>query len=342
MAPPARSSSPGKPFQPRRLSAQAALRNRIAAARPTIGRARLGSVDVEIRAAPLLPWTRGDEVTIEGRALGRAWRAQVDRPGLAALASLIEPALAPVEGARQKDEALAAATATAIAEATLDADTLRAFDVVGPAASTSPPLAAQFGLVLAASGATCPVRIEADDEIVAALAGLAERAPPAQGAKPPVSARVTIDVAAYRLTVGDLMSLEPGDVIVPPAQFGREQCVVVVGHRLRLSGEFVDDGVRVVSLCNGTAMPKTPEAPIPPKFDTSDVDIELVFQAGRSKLSLSELARLAPGYVVSIPGVAPGAVDILVGDRCIGRAEIVDVDGAVGFSITEIRQGRGE
>jgi type III secretion protein Q len=61
------------------------------------------------------------------------------------------------------------------------------------------------------------------------------------------------------------------------------------------------------------------------------LDIEL----GQLKLTLGALRSLAVGSTLQLAGANPGALAIRCGGQLLGRAEAVDIDGALGVRITE-------
>lgn len=68
----------------------------------------------------------------------------------------------------------------------------------------------------------------------------------------------------------------------------------------------------------------------------SEVELEVVFEAGRAVVPINTLETVDVGYVFSLHGRAPGSVDVLVNGRRFARGQIVDVDGFVGFRITQV------
>jgi flagellar motor switch protein FliN len=70
-----------------------------------------------------------------------------------------------------------------------------------------------------------------------------------------------------------------------------------------------------------------------------DVLVTVTVQVGRARLPLAEIAALAPGSLVPLDREAHEPVDLLVGDKIVGRGEIVTVDGCFGLRVTHLLAG---
>jgi type III secretion system YscQ/HrcQ family protein len=64
--------------------------------------------------------------------------------------------------------------------------------------------------------------------------------------------------------------------------------------------------------------------------------VTLEVEIARVPLTLADLARLQPGATLPLPVGRSGFVQLRVGDRAVGRGELVDVEGAVGVRILEL------
>ncbi len=67
-----------------------------------------------------------------------------------------------------------------------------------------------------------------------------------------------------------------------------------------------------------------------------DVELALTLRFGQRTLMLSEVADLTTGSVVELDRVVDDPVELLLGDRVIGRGEVVIVDGNYGLRLTEL------
>jgi len=68
----------------------------------------------------------------------------------------------------------------------------------------------------------------------------------------------------------------------------------------------------------------------------SELPVELEVELTRVPLSLAELGALEPGTVLSLRVSAGDPVFLRAGDRRIGRAELVEVEGEVAARVLEL------
>lgn len=67
-----------------------------------------------------------------------------------------------------------------------------------------------------------------------------------------------------------------------------------------------------------------------------DLDVPLVFEAGRLTVTAGELEGLTPGHVFTLERKVAQGVDVRVGERRIGRGKLVRIGDAVGVRLTRI------
>ena len=67
-----------------------------------------------------------------------------------------------------------------------------------------------------------------------------------------------------------------------------------------------------------------------------DLPVEIAVRLGSARLTIAEIAALAPGAVVELDRAVGDPVDVLVNDRLVARGELVVVEGRVGVTITAI------
>lgn len=76
------------------------------------------------------------------------------------------------------------------------------------------------------------------------------------------------------------------------------------------------------------------------KLSADDLDssqIRLTVSLGRLNIALRELLELTPGAVLELPQSLPApTVELLVGERCVGRAELVQLEDSLGVRIMEL------
>ena len=66
--------------------------------------------------------------------------------------------------------------------------------------------------------------------------------------------------------------------------------------------------------------------------------LELTVQLGTTRLTLRQLAELAPGAIVSLGRPLAGPFEVRAAGRMIGRGELVDVDGELGVRIVSLEE----
>jgi type III secretion protein Q len=73
----------------------------------------------------------------------------------------------------------------------------------------------------------------------------------------------------------------------------------------------------------------------------ADLALNLTLRCGQISLTIGELASLAPGAVLEVPGITPGLAELYYGQRRLAQGELVDVEGRLGLQITQMDEGRG-
>jgi type III secretion protein Q len=76
-----------------------------------------------------------------------------------------------------------------------------------------------------------------------------------------------------------------------------------------------------------------------PDVSSSEWPIAVDVELARVPITLGELARLAPGAVLSLPIDRRGLVALKVGDRTVARGQLVDVEGGLGVRIDSLPEG---
>jgi type III secretion protein Q len=176
------------------------------------------------------------------------------------------------------------------------------------------PLAVE--LELTAGGACGRGRLLVPAAAVRALRGGEEHAGPGWALRIPVSVR---SGTAF-LRQEDMAALGPGDVVVLDAPSRARDALVVPGGA-RLAGRLSDQD-EAFHVEEVTMSMRTVELPIV-------LEVELA----RVEVTLEELARLEPGGALPLAIDRRGIVTLRVGERTIGRGELVDVEGAVGVRV---------
>lgn len=161
-----------------------------------------------------------------------------------------------------------------------------------------------------------------------------------------------IELTRTEVVWSRLTGLEPGDAIVfptpaPPDDHWPIHLAVaglVFPATLRRTASGRDIEIRGSSMNpTDSTDPKYPGEPSeqPPeplaRGDLLDrLPVTLTAVLGRVELTAGDVARLAPGVVISLDHPVGGTVQLRAGSRPIGVGELVEVDGSVGVRLTEL------
>ncbi|MGY3450525.1 type III secretion system cytoplasmic ring protein SctQ [Bradyrhizobium sp. USDA 4353] len=162
-----------------------------------------------------------------------------------------------------------------------------------------------------------------------------------------VSIIAAFRLGATRLTIGELASLRVGDALLVEDHADRDGDIAVVfgGRRFAvasLSGQravlqspprpISDDVSRLRTTLDLKDMSDDPTV----SAELDDLEITLLFEIGRLSVPLGSLRTLAPGHVFDLGQDPKTAVDILAGDRRVGRGEVIQIGDTVGVRIVRM------
>ncbi|NYZ62091.1 type III secretion system cytoplasmic ring protein SctQ [Luteimonas deserti] len=158
-------------------------------------------------------------------------------------------------------------------------------------------------------------------------------------------APVRLALAAPALTMAELRSLRPGDVIVVGTPRNPPLHATVAGLRWPL--RHTPDGARIdgppassprhletVSMAEPDSDTTGTDAPAVPEDPAARLPVEVEFELGRLDLPLGEVAALQPGYVFALPLHLEGTnVTIRANGRVAGQGELVAVGETLGVRL---------
>jgi type III secretion protein Q len=135
--------------------------------------------------------------------------------------------------------------------------------------------------------------------------------------------RLPVSVRSGRapLTPEEHGALAPGDVVLLDAPGEGDDALVLPGGA-RFGGTLGADGFHVEEI----AMTER----------NAQLTVLLEVELARVEVPLGELARLEPGAALPLAIDRRGLVTLRVGERAVGRGELVDVDGAVGVRVVSL------
>ncbi|MDL2290713.1 type III secretion system cytoplasmic ring protein SctQ [Desulfovibrio sp. OttesenSCG-928-F20] len=157
-------------------------------------------------------------------------------------------------------------------------------------------------------------------------------------------------LSGSELTVAELESLEPGDILIlpPPISFGAPLPVTLGLYDTHGAPALLTDGVlhlegSMMELDSPAQndMDETLAEPLAEEeeqqgqavFSTGQLPLRLSFDLGGVALSLDDVAALAPGSVLPTGRDMAAPVRILVSGRTIGTGSLVDVAGQMGVRV---------
>lgn len=286
----------------------------------------------------------GGQVTITGRAL-----PCVPAPAVGAVRLRVELTALPGTAALEVDAKLAAALldrlvgapgdpdpaseVTPLERAALDLAVLASLDAVAAVPEVEARLAPRLarlsceplgGLAveLSVTLGEVPGRARAilPPAAVRALGAATTASLPAAG----IGLELSLRGGSAPLTLEDLRTLEPGDVVLLDRSPAARLSAVAPGG-LRLEGIETDGNLHIEEI----RMPDT----------SSNYPVALEVELARVPVTLGDLARLEPGAVLPLPIDRRGLVALKLGERTIGRGQLVDVEGAVGVRIDSLTEG---
>src|SRR5262249_41279359 len=178
---------------------------------------------------------------------------------------------------------------------------------------------------------------------IARLAQLLDRR--AASVDPTDNLAVTVGarVAAATLSVGEVASLSPGDVVLVDEHCRQPvMAIAVIGEHLVACLEFTAAGGRIVTgpiRGRGSAWewsmenePDTSQSGVA-ESNLEDLPVKLVFELGRLDLSLREVRKLAPGAVVPLIRPVEESLDVIANGRRIGRGTLVQIGDSLGVRL---------
>lgn len=178
-----------------------------------------------------------------------------------------------------------------------------------------------------------------------------------------VELTLAVDVAAIRLGRLDWASLAAGDLLVPQTHglhaqgHGGQSLAGAASGRLWLDAAYrrflachlERDGASIHAIIDQvtpqeitmSSDPQQDAAPSPePGAESTALlemaDVEVGVRVGQVRLSVAELAQLAPGFVLELDGRLEDGVDLVVEGRRVGRGELVEVEGRLGVRVTRL------
>lgn len=184
--------------------------------------------------------------------------------------------------------------------------------------------------------------IDLDDEAAHLLADLLDQRPITPHRLPVVPLPAVIECGRQSLTLGDLRSLRPGDVVMIDRPAAR--------YRLSLADAFETlcepagpTAVRLLAPLSSLRLmePNPMETSLDsttshasPNDALDRLPVRLVCEVGRLELPLGDVRELGEGSVLELGCTLTEPVQLTVNGRCIGRGELVTLGTGLGVRLT--------
>jgi type III secretion protein Q len=161
----------------------------------------------------------------------------------------------------------------------------------------------------------------------------------------PLELRVRVGAAA--MSLAEIRSIEPGDIILAD-ELARQPggAVAVIGEHLVAPVEITPAGVRLAAkLRRGRGSPLEWSLNRQHGFHhrienggIGDVTVSVMFEAGHLELDLTAVQQLGPGAVLPLARAGRDAsdLDVVVNGRVIGRGSLVLIGDSVGVRVSRL------
>ena len=148
---------------------------------------------------------------------------------------------------------------------------------------------------------------------------------------------LTVERGQAQLSLAELRSLRPGDVLMldeSPA----DQVRLVLDDRLQARAELNGDTLKLLEppiALNPSKEPPMTQTAIGANLDTTldELPLKLVCQVGSVELSLAQLRELGAGSLVQLSPQLHDGVDLMVNGRRVGQGQLVKIGDGLGVRL---------
>ena len=197
------------------------------------------------------------------------------------------------------------------------------------------------------------VHVPLDEESVHAVERAMGRRPHLPPQTPPAPVELGVEAGRMVLTMAELRALKTGDVLLPEAWHPAAGCLYLSAPPLRARVPWPQggDGQPDIDIQGGEDMSEekkeAPEATEAQKTDAAPVgglgavEIDVVFEVGRLRMSIEELEHLGEGKTLPLPeALGPQVpVSVMGNGRKLATGRIVSLGETIGVQITGL-EGR--
>jgi type III secretion protein Q len=154
-----------------------------------------------------------------------------------------------------------------------------------------------------------------------------------------------VRVASATMSLAEIASIKPGDILLPDDIVRQpDGAVAVIGEHLVAPVEITPSGYRLgARIRRGRGSPwewslNAPASALSPAGDggPDDVPVRVMFEAGALELDLATVQRLIAGSVIPLARPMGAGVDIVAGNRRIGRGSLARIGDGTGIRVTRL------
>ena len=152
---------------------------------------------------------------------------------------------------------------------------------------------------------------------------------------------IELRAGTQHLTLGELKSLRPGDVVMCQQSSADAPFAVVGGHLIAALGRseaglVFASGWQPLKESWESSMSKQ-ETPLSEELEPlAELPIELVFEVGRAEFPLKEIARMGEGTVLHASPSLFSPVNILANGRLVGKGELIRIGEGLGVRVVRL------
>lgn len=193
-----------------------------------------------------------------------------------------------------------------------------------------------------AQGAPLYVALQLSAAAATLLADLLEQhATPAAHPLPALHLPFTVENGEAELSVAELRSLNPGDVVMLDHWPDGQARLVLQGRRLHARAELDGNTLELLeqpialNFLKEHHMTGSAESATPQSLDSplDDLPLKLVCQVGSVELSLAQLRELGTGSLVQMTPQLHDGVDLMVNGRRVGQGQLVKIGDGLGVRL---------
>jgi type III secretion protein Q len=153
-----------------------------------------------------------------------------------------------------------------------------------------------------------------------------------------------VRVASATMSMRELASIEPGDILLPDDIIRQpEGAVAVIGEHFVVPVEVTPSGYRLgARLRRGRgsswewSLNQSASAGSPMDGGIDGAPVRVMFELGAMDLDLSDVQKLIPGSLVPLARAMGEGVDIVVSGKRIGRGSMVRIGEGPGIRVTRL------